>query len=206
MTGGSLTGGVASLNHRLIARNPPGFLGIRLCREGTSGQDVYKDERFKEREKANAPCARLCLRFPLALSGPYTTLLGEVSEDEMRDCIAIAKALGDPQRVRALMALQGGKLCLCQIIELLTLSPSTVSKHMAILNQVGLVEASKEGRWVYYRLTGGQAHTCITGAVRWLKGCLRKDSQVREDAQRLKAVCRLSKKEMGACYKRANGV
>lgn len=123
----------------------------------------------------------------------------------MHDCIVIAKALADPQRVRALMALQGGELCLCQLIQLLKLSPSTVSKHMAILNQAGLVQFRKEGRWVYYRLPGGRAHPCLTGAVRWLRGCLRKDPQVRADAKRLKAICRLPMKKIGACYKRANG-
>jgi DNA-binding transcriptional ArsR family regulator len=122
----------------------------------------------------------------------------------MHNCIAIAKALGDPQRVRALMALQGGERCLCQLIGLLGLSPSTVSKHMAILIQAGLVESRKEGRWVYYRLPGERAHPCVTGAVRWLKGCLRKDPQVRADVQRLRAVCRLPKEEMGACYKRSS--
>lgn len=124
----------------------------------------------------------------------------------MRECILIAKALGDPQRVRALMALNDGELCLCQFIELLKLSPSTVSKHMAVLAQAGLVKSRKEGRWVYYRLPGSRAHPCVSGAVRWLKGCLRDDPQIRADVRRLKAVCRLPKEKMGACYKRSNGV
>jgi ArsR family transcriptional regulator len=120
----------------------------------------------------------------------------------MRDCIAIAKSLGDPQRVRALMALRNGELCLCQLIELLKLSPSTVSKHMAVLGQARLVESRKEGRWVYYRLADDRAHPCVRGAVRWLKGCLGKDPLIRADAQRLKKVCRLPKEKLGACYKR----
>jgi DNA-binding transcriptional ArsR family regulator len=123
----------------------------------------------------------------------------------MRDCIAIAKALGDPQRVRAMMALRDGALCLCQLIELLKLSPSTVSKHMTVLGQARLVESRKEGRWVYYRLAGGRGLPCVSGAIRWLKNGLRKDPQVCGDARRLKAVCRLPKEEMGACYKRAYG-
>lgn len=115
----------------------------------------------------------------------------------MRDCIAIAKALGDPQRVRALMALRDGELCLCQLIELLGLSPSTVSKHMAVLHQARLVESRKEGRWVHYRLPGGRAHPCVAGAVRWLKGCLLKDPQIRGDVRRLLKIRRLPKEEMG---------
>jgi len=103
------------------------------------------------------------------------------------------------------MALKSGELCLCQLIELLKLSPSTVSKHMSILNQAGLVASRKEGRWVYYRLPDGRANSCVSGAVRWLKGCLHKDPQVRADARHLKTVCRMPREEMGACYKRPTG-
>ncbi|MCY3019156.1 MAG: metalloregulator ArsR/SmtB family transcription factor [Planctomycetota bacterium] len=120
----------------------------------------------------------------------------------MRECLVIAKALGDAQRVRALMSLRSRELCLCQLIELLGLSPSTVSKHMAILNQAGLVESRKQGRWVHYRLPGKSAHPCVVGAIRWLKGCLARDRQVRADEQRVRAVCRLPKEKMGACYRR----
>ena len=73
----------------------------------------------------------------------------------MREFMAAAKALADENRVRVLLFLRGGKeLCLCQIVEMLGLAPSTVSKHMAVLYQAGLVESRKEGRWIYYRLPG----------------------------------------------------
>ncbi len=70
----------------------------------------------------------------------------------MDDLLLIGSALSDRNRVRALAQLQGGELCVCQIIELLQLSPSTVSKHMSILRHAGLVEARKDGRWMYYHL------------------------------------------------------
>jgi DNA-binding transcriptional ArsR family regulator len=54
-----------------------------------------------------------------------------------------------------------GELCVCQIIELLGLVPSTVSKHMSILKQAGLVENRKEARWMYYRLPKKEAQTRI---------------------------------------------
>ena len=69
----------------------------------------------------------------------------------MLDFMAIAKALADENRVRLLLALQKQELCVCQLIELMGLAPSTVSKHMSILKQARLVEARKQGRWVYYR-------------------------------------------------------
>ena len=61
----------------------------------------------------------------------------------MRELMSIVKALGDENRVRAVMALRNRELCLCQIIELLGLAPSTVSKHMSILKQARLVDTRK---------------------------------------------------------------
>lgn len=70
----------------------------------------------------------------------------------LEDFVAITKALSDPNRIRAFLALRQGELCVCQIIELLGLAPSTISKHMSILKQAGLVDSRKDSRWVYYRL------------------------------------------------------
>ena len=70
----------------------------------------------------------------------------------MRDLMAVTKALADESRVRILLALEAGELCVCQIVELLQLAPSTVSKHMSILKQARLLESRKEGRWMFYRL------------------------------------------------------
>ncbi len=66
--------------------------------------------------------------------------------------MAVLKALADENRVRILTALRPKELCVCQIVELLGLAPSTVSKHMAILKQARLVDSRKESRWMFYRL------------------------------------------------------
>ena len=118
----------------------------------------------------------------------------------MREFLAITKALSDENRVRALMALSGGELCVCQLIELLGLAPSTVSKHMAILRQARLVEARKEGRWMYYRLpeTPGP---CAAGAIAWAAACLSRDAAIRENTRRTKVVRRASKKDLCECYR-----
>ena len=59
--------------------------------------------------------------------------------------MAITRALSDQNRVRMLLALNGRELCVCQIIELLGLAPSTVSKHMSILANARLVEGRQGG-------------------------------------------------------------
>ena len=71
---------------------------------------------------------------------------------ELKQYLSITKALSDPSRVRVLMALQNGEKCVCYLIKLLGLAPSTVSRHVAILKQAGLIDSRKKGKWIYYRL------------------------------------------------------
>ncbi|MDZ7832026.1 MAG: metalloregulator ArsR/SmtB family transcription factor [Desulfobacterales bacterium] len=64
------------------------------------------------------------------------------------------KALSDGNRLRVVMALSAhDELCVCQITELLQVSTPTVSRHMSILQNAGLVESRKDARWVHYRLS-----------------------------------------------------
>ena len=119
----------------------------------------------------------------------------------MREFLAITKALSDENRVRGLMALTGGELCVCQVIELLGLAPSTVSKHMAILHQAGLVETRKDGRWTYYRLADEPGRPCVPQALGMALECLRKDARVREDAKALKGVRKMTREELCRHYK-----
>lgn len=121
----------------------------------------------------------------------------------MRTLLAIAKALSDEHRVRALMSLRGGELCLCQVIEMLGLAPSTVSKHMAILRQAGLVASRKDGRWTFFRLADKDALPAVREATRWVQNSVRDDRQIMEDARRLKAVRKMSTEALCACYHRA---
>ena len=104
------------------------------------------------------------------------------------DFMAIAKALADEQRVRLLLALQGRELCLCQLVELVGLAPSTVSKHMSILRQSRLVEGRKDGRWMYYRLAGPRALAAVRQAIDWVRRSLADDPGAARDAERLEAI------------------
>ena len=118
----------------------------------------------------------------------------------MTEFVAIAKALGDENRARAVMALAEGELCLCQIIEVLGVSPSTVSKHMSILQQAGLVERRKDGRWHYYRLAGRDASPVARQAIRWAIKSLAHEKVVVTDAKTLCCVREKDREELAACY------
>ncbi|MEK7476498.1 MAG: metalloregulator ArsR/SmtB family transcription factor [Candidatus Coatesbacteria bacterium] len=83
----------------------------------------------------------------------------------------IGRALGDPGRVRALLALSDREMCGCHIVSLLGLAPSTVSKHMGVLERAGLVTSRRSGRWRHYRAVGSRAPGEIRKALAGLCRC-----------------------------------
>jgi ArsR family transcriptional regulator, arsenate/arsenite/antimonite-responsive transcriptional repressor len=114
----------------------------------------------------------------------------------MREFLAITGALSDENRVRTLLALRGGELCVCQITELLGLAPSTVSKHISLLRAAGLVEVRKEGRWIFYRLADEQAVPMAREAIEWAMLSLAESPRVREDIKRLKRILKEDPEEI----------
>ena len=114
----------------------------------------------------------------------------------MRDILDITKALADKNRLRALMALSERELCVCQLIEMLGLAPSTVSKHMHILRQARLVDARKAGRWVHYRLGGLEASRPVKEALKWTLRSLAEAPEIRKDGKKLKAILKMAPEKL----------
>lgn len=108
----------------------------------------------------------------------------------MFDFLSIARALGDENRVRILMALRQRKLCVCQITAFLDLAPSTTSKHLSILRQSRLIESSKQGRWVYYQLAGIGLPETVQHALRWMQISLSDDPAIIRDEARITEILR----------------
>jgi DNA-binding transcriptional ArsR family regulator len=106
----------------------------------------------------------------------------------MRAFMNITKALADEHRIRTLLALRQGELCVCQITELFGLAPSTVSKHLSILSQAGLVESRKDGRWIYYKLPGKDAPVEVREAIDWIEKSLDAMPQILDDGKQLRKI------------------
>lgn len=102
--------------------------------------------------------------------------------------MAITKALADPNRVRILLALRRGELCVCQITELFGFAPSTISKHLSVLHQAGLILSRKTERWVYYRLPGKSAPAPARAAIDWVHSSLSRTDEALTDAGKLKQI------------------
>ena len=114
----------------------------------------------------------------------------------MRDFLSITASLADETRLRILLALRPGELCVCQVTELLALAPSTVSKHLFLLKHAGLVDSRKAGRWIYYARPGPSAPVAVTEALDWVDKSLAGTRRAREDAARLKRVLRADPTEL----------
>jgi len=109
-------------------------------------------------------------------------------KNNFKPLLAVTKALADQNRMRALLALQSEELCICQIIALLKLAPSTVSKHMSLLKQAGLVSSRKDGRWVYYRLPENHDSRVAAEFITLCKGLLKSDTAILTDRKKLEII------------------
>ncbi|MFO7956096.1 MAG: metalloregulator ArsR/SmtB family transcription factor [Candidatus Brocadiia bacterium] len=108
----------------------------------------------------------------------------------------LAGALADPTRLRVLNALRGGELCVCQITELAGLAPSTVSRHMSVLSDAGLVKARKDGRWVYYSLPEEPDEVLIGPALEWALRAVERTEQAKEDGRALRKIKQCDRAEL----------
>lgn len=114
----------------------------------------------------------------------------------MRSLLTLMQAAADETRLRLLMALRHQELCVCQLQALLHLAPSTVSAHLRLLTQAGLIERRREGKWVYVRL----AREETTPAVHDLLRLIRRDPQncprIARDEKALQDVLSLTPSEL----------
>lgn len=80
---------------------------------------------------------------------------GVIAEDAAADMASTFAALGDPTRVRVVSMLAAspeGVACGCDLEGPLGLAQPTVSHHLKVLREAGLIEGDKQGKWVYYRI------------------------------------------------------
>ncbi|MEU6359057.1 ArsR/SmtB family transcription factor [Streptomyces albidoflavus] len=84
-----------------------------------------------------------------------TLLAAPLDEDQADELAPVFKALGDPVRLRLLSMIAsraGGEVCVCDLTPAFALSQPTISHHLKLLRQAGLIASERRGTWVYYRL------------------------------------------------------
>lgn len=106
------------------------------------------------------------------------------------------KALADETRLRILALLLEGELCVCDLMAILDLPQSTVSRHLAYLRNAGLVEDRRQGVWMFYRLVDdGNAFSLDLRNL--LEKHLPKESQAAKDRRALESF--RTEKKLGTC-------
>jgi len=108
----------------------------------------------------------------------------------METFIKVMKALSDPNRVKLLKMLQNREMCVCEIQASLDIAQPTVSKHLKVLEEAGLVEHRKDGLWVNYQLTDGRSSPYAASLLGNLKHWLNNDPGIHKITQRLPLIRR----------------
>ena len=114
----------------------------------------------------------------------------------MRDFTSLGQAIVDPTRVRIIAALRRGELCVCELVDALEISQSTLSGHLQVLRQTGLVVTRKDGRWIYYSLTDRKT-SLIEALFSHVQPDGGADPRLRRDSRRIER--RLAIRENGRC-------
>lgn len=93
---------------------------------------------------------------PVAAESCSTPLTGEALGEEAATTLAqVFKALGDPVRLRLVSLIgahQGGEACVCDLTAAFRLTQPTISHHLRILREAGIIDCERRGTWVYYWL------------------------------------------------------
>ena len=112
----------------------------------------------------------------------------------MNPPLEILKALSDLNRLRIVTALHRyEELCVCQITELLQVTGATVSRHLSVLQQAGILSSRKEGRWIYYQLSPPAGSEAL---FQWLEKTFTESDQLRDDIRTLDRIVKITRENL----------
>ena len=108
----------------------------------------------------------------------------------VNEFVKVMKALSDPNRVKLLKMLQNKKMCVCEIQAALGLAQPTVSKHLKILTDAGLVDFQKDGLWVNYFLADGNMSPYAANILGNIRHWLNDDQEIQQLTKKLPMINR----------------
>jgi ArsR family transcriptional regulator, arsenate/arsenite/antimonite-responsive transcriptional repressor len=100
------------------------------------------------------------------------------------------KALSDKSRIRIIKMLKNKPLCVCEITATLKLATSTVSKHLSILTESGLILSEKDGKWINYRLNTAPDNNLLSSVLLYMQFILEDDETILKDRRMITTVDR----------------
>lgn len=106
----------------------------------------------------------------------------------MQQFTKIFKAMADPSRIKILKSLEERPLCVCELKELLGLAQPTISKHLKILQEAGLVNSQRHKNWTQYHVTDGGDSIYAKTLLSELRGWLDGDQEIISIKKRLRSI------------------
>ncbi|NVB84074.1 MAG: winged helix-turn-helix transcriptional regulator [Kofleriaceae bacterium] len=114
--------------------------------------------------------------------------ISDVNEYGVRSLTKLFRALGDETRLRIVALLSHGELCVCHIEKALELSQPNVSRQLGILRAAGVVDARRDGSWMYYSLAP-QDHDSVKAMLDTLVERFGAERAIRTDHAKLRKSC-----------------
>jgi ArsR family transcriptional regulator len=116
--------------------------------------------------------------------------------ETIADLDLLFRGFADPTRLRLLNLLVAGELCVCDLVELLGIPQSTISRHLRYLHRAGLVEVTRDWKFAHYRLATPAlpVHRTLLGCVRT---CFRGIAQL--DRERVAADAKVRARSADPC-------
>lgn len=115
-------------------------------------------------------------------------MLDSIVNIDARAWSRVFRALGDETRVRIVALLSHGELCVCHVERALELPQPMISRHLAVLRAAGIVDARRDGTWVYYRLAE-QPQARVQAMIDGVKQGFASQRTLRADLARIKKGC-----------------
>jgi ArsR family transcriptional regulator, arsenate/arsenite/antimonite-responsive transcriptional repressor len=114
--------------------------------------------------------------------------IADVNEFGVRSLTKLFRALGDETRLRIVALLAHGELCVCHIEKALELSQPNISRQLGILRASGVVDARRDGSWMYYSLAP-QQHESVKAMLDQLVALFGAERAIRADHAKLRKSC-----------------
>ena len=115
-------------------------------------------------------------------------MFSSASDLDVRPLSQLFRALGDETRLRMVALLAHGELCVCHIEKALDLRQPNVSRQLGVLRSAGVVDARREGTWVYYSITA-QNHALVESQLEALTQAFGAERALKADHARLRKSC-----------------
>jgi ArsR family transcriptional regulator len=114
--------------------------------------------------------------------------LVDANEYGVRSLTKLFRALGDETRLRIVALLAHGELCVCHLERALDLSQPNVSRQLGVLRAAGIVDARRDGPWMYYSLAP-QEHESVQAMLDRLVALFGAERTIRADHAKLRKSC-----------------